>query len=371
LYSPRSFDRVVLDWPTKQGKTKVLAKTLLGHPCTKKVQAYIHGQVKGHVMFGLWYALYAFSILSMWWFLKGKQSFLAKRLRGQRIVSAFSLKWHIWLRFKASDLTVESLPLIKNAETKHVLVVGTTGSGKTNLFNDVIPQIAKRHNKAIVIDTTGDMTAKYYDPDRGDVLINPFDARGRYWDILAECQEEYQFESLSSAIVPQNSSYSDPIWKNGSAKLLSVALQKAKAESMTLPHLYALLTTSTLREFGYFFEGTDAFVFADPKGEKTTLSFRSTLSNSIQFLKYMTPQKEGFSVTRWMKDEEDKRWIFLTANEDQLSTLRPLIAAVFDTAATTLLSRPESQTRRVWFILDEVPGVTENSIVSGFVSQGP
>jgi type IV conjugative transfer system coupling protein TraD len=250
------------------------------------------------------------------------------------------------------------------------MVVGTTGAGKTNLFNDLIPQIAARSDKAIVIDTTGDMTAKYYDPKRGDVLINPFDERGSFWDIVSECQEEYQFESLSRSIVPQNSTYSDPIWKNGSAKLLSVALQKAKVEGMTLPHLYTLLAASTLREFGYFFEGTDAFVFADPRGEKTTMSFRATLSNSIQFLKYLPIDKNPFSITSWMNDDTQKNWVFLTSNEDQLSTLRPLIAAVFDTASIALMSRPESMARRVWFILDELPALQRLQSLQGLLSKG-
>jgi len=248
--------------------------------------------------------------------------------------------------------------------------VGTTGAGKTNLYNDLLPQISKRKNKALVIDTTGDMISKYYNPERGDVIINPFDARTCNWDIVNECHYEYQFDNLAQSIVPRNSEHSDPLWKNGSAKIFSVGLQKAKEEGISPQELHGILVKSSLKEFGDFFWNTDAYPFADPKGERTTLSFRSTLSSSVQFLKFLGKGNDKFLLSEWVEAEKEESWVFITANEDMIQTLNPLIAAIFNSTSTMLMSLKESFERRLWFIVDELPAVQRLQSLQAILSKG-
>lgn len=370
LYSKETFEQSEIDWPESSGTRKVWATDLVGSSYVKNLRNYIEYEVQVHFMEGLRYTLYVFLILVFLWFLKGKRSFLSKRLRGQKIISPFWLAFKIYLKRKASNIKVGWLPLIKGAEVKHILTLGTTGAGKTNLLNTLLPQIRKRGDKALIMDTTGDMVSKYYDPARGDILLNPFDARSLKWDLLNDVTQEYQFDSMAKSIVPQNQGYSDPMWKNGSAKLLSVALQKAKDQKISLEALYDILACDGLLKFGGFFYGTDAFVFADPKGEKTTMSFRTTLSANISFLKHISKGRGDFSITKWVQDENQKSWIFLTANEDQLPTLRPLISAAFEVVSTTLMSLKESDERRLWFVLDELPALQRLQSLSGILSKG-
>jgi type IV conjugative transfer system coupling protein TraD len=360
----------VVSWPTQGATESVRGIDLMRHRYTHHMRHVVNQTMKMHLSDAFIGFLASFLALALFWALKGKMSFTSKRLRGQRLTTSFWLRALILFKRKASDLTVEHVPLIKNAEVNHILGVGTTGSGKTNLFNEILPQIARRQNKTIVIDTTGDMIAKYYNPDRGDIIINPFDNRTYTWDILAECSQECQFDSLASSIIPQNNEHADPLWRNGSAKLFSVGLQQAKANGLSPQDLHHILVQSPLKEFGEFFRGTDAFPFADPAGERTTLSFRSTLSSSVQFLKYLNPQKKSFSLSSWIQDEGAKNWIFLTANEYMLATLNPLIAAFFNSATTQLMSLPESQTRRLWFVMDELPAVQKLQALQSILSKG-
>ena len=77
------------------------------------------------------------------------------------------------------------MPLVKNSETMHLLVTGSTGSGKTNLIHNLMPQVERKSQPAIVVDQTGEMIAKYYNKERGDIIFNgkpvhfsgPLDAR--------------------------------------------------------------------------------------------------------------------------------------------------------------------------------------------------
>ncbi len=360
----------IISWPTEYGSDQIRALDLLNNAYTPNLRNHVESEVSNQVGYGVKAFLISLGLLLLFWFLKGRSSFRSKRLRGQILVSSRKLKRMIYLRRKASDLTVEKLPLIKDSETKHILAVGTTGAGKTNLYNEILPQIEKRSQKALVIDTTGDMVSKYYNPERGDVIINPFDSRGCNWDIVNECLYEYQFDNLAKAIVPKNSEYSDPLWRNGSATLFSVALQKAKNQNISPKDLHEILVRKPLGEFCSFFKNTDATTFADSKNEKTTLSFKATLSSSIQFLKHLDPRKPSLLLADWVKDEDSKAWIFLTANEDMLATLNPLIASMFNAVAGLLMTQSEGSNRRLWFIMDELPALQKLNMLQPLLSKG-
>ncbi|KJV70880.1 type II/IV secretion system family protein, partial [Orientia tsutsugamushi str. UT76] len=64
------------------------------------------------------------------------------------------------------------LPLVKNSERLHILITGTTGTGKTNMLNELLPQIRLHKDRAIIVDTTGAFTDRFFDP-KCDKLLNP------------------------------------------------------------------------------------------------------------------------------------------------------------------------------------------------------
>ena len=76
------------------------------------------------------------------------------------------------------------MPLLKDSETKGILITGANGSGKTNYLHEILPQIRKRKQPAMVIDLEGGMIARYYRPGY-DIIINPFDERTHYLPVPA------------------------------------------------------------------------------------------------------------------------------------------------------------------------------------------
>jgi len=62
-------------------------------------------------------------------------------------------------------------------ETLHLLVAGSTGSGKSVLIREMAYSALHRGDRIVVVDPNGDMVANFYRP--GDVLLNPYDSRGR------------------------------------------------------------------------------------------------------------------------------------------------------------------------------------------------
>tara|TARA_R110002111_G_scaffold94276_1_gene146278 strand:+ start:168 stop:1871 length:1704 start_codon:yes stop_codon:yes gene_type:complete len=359
-----------VSWPEENYDQQVRAIDIVNHPYTHDLRNHVNGKLKDQIEGSLIALVISLFSLLLFWALKGRSSFKSKRLRGQILVSSQKLKRMIYLRRQASDLKIDSLPLIRGSETKHLLAVGTTGAGKTNIYDELLPQIEKRKNKALVIDMTGEMISKYYKPERGDIIINPFDRRSSDWDIVNECEHEYEYDNLAKSIVPKNSEYSDPLWQNGAATLFSVGLQKAKDEGISPKELHKILIQSSLKEFGAFFEGTDAFPFANPKAEKTTLSFVSTLSSSVQFLKHLGSFENKVLLREWVRDETAESWIFITSNTSMRSTLNPLVAAIFNAISSDLMSLKRDGKRRLWFIMDELPALQKLRFLQPLLSEG-
>ncbi|KJV75443.1 type II/IV secretion system family protein [Orientia tsutsugamushi str. TA716] len=51
---------------------------------------------------------------------------------------------------KASKICFGDLPLVKNSKRLHILITGTTGTGKTNMLNELLPQIRLHKDRAII-----------------------------------------------------------------------------------------------------------------------------------------------------------------------------------------------------------------------------
>ncbi|MGG2344654.1 type IV secretion system DNA-binding domain-containing protein [Rickettsia amblyommatis] len=72
---------------------------------------------------------------------KGRQAVLKDKVRGSDLIEAKLLAKMLKKSNKASKIRFSGLPLVKDSERKHVLITGTTGSGKTNMLNELLPQI--------------------------------------------------------------------------------------------------------------------------------------------------------------------------------------------------------------------------------------
>ena len=166
------------------------------------------------------------------------------------------------------------------------------------------------------------------------------------------------FDALAEAVIPQKKTNYDPFWDDAGRSLLSVALQKLKAAGEPkVSALYTFLTHAGVQEFHNFFASTEAATFADKQGERTTMSIRSNLARHLVPFKYVLDTQDGFSIRQWIAKEDQTGWLFLTARNDQRAALKPLLTAWMDTAFNAVTTLTPDPDRRVWFIVDELPGL--------------
>lgn len=344
-----------------------------------------------------------FLALMIFWFIFGLAQ---KRIRHQRentLVHWKVLKRLLKTKREASNFTLGKLPLVKHKETSHLLITGTTGSGKTNAFHILLPQIRKRKNRAIILDITGDYVSRYYN-EKTDLILNPLDTRSQFWSPWADCHLNSHYDVLTESFIPQAHNAKDPFWNNASRALLKTALKKfAQQGNKDIHKLTSFLLSASDTEFEEFFKDTDAATFAFKNNEKTTSSIRSVLSSQIESLRQLesttkpkvhpflpyTQAKAGFSLRNWIMDETGAKgswihdvsgpvswvkhsdsWLFITARPDQRQTLTPLISAWIDTTINALMVLPENQKRRLWFIIDELAALQKLPRLQAGLAEG-
>jgi hypothetical protein len=80
------------------------------------------------------------------------------------------------------------------------MMMGDTGAGKSWLIRQILMQVEGRGETAIVYDPALEYTPQFYEPGRGDVILNPVDARMPYWSPCDEVQHEAEAEGLAAAL---------------------------------------------------------------------------------------------------------------------------------------------------------------------------
>jgi energy-coupling factor transporter ATP-binding protein EcfA2 len=76
------------------------------------------------------------------------------------------------------------------ALSKSFLVTGSPGSGKSTLIRHMLAQIQERGQRAIVLDPDAEFVQEFYSEGRGDVVLNPLDARCPFWSPWLEFRDD-------------------------------------------------------------------------------------------------------------------------------------------------------------------------------------
>lgn len=293
----------------------------------------------------------------VYWSLKGRSDKRRKHLAGSQLVSVEALTRQLNRSNKASDIVLGGLPLVKDSETQHMFITGTTGSGKTNCFHTLLPQLRDRRQRAVIVDTTGEFVDRYYRPGK-DIMLNPLDNRSVSWHPWAECVEDYHYDELVTNLI-QLSGH-DPFWINSARTVFAEALKVyARHGSYDIQGVLNILMVAPLKDLHRLLQATKAAPLVDPASEKTALSIRSTLTAAITSLSYLKTTQVPFSIRQWVQstDAFDDSWLFLAMTPEQRDALRPLITAWTSIAVKSLLGRMPNSTNRLWVCIDELPSL--------------
>ena len=235
-----------------------------------------------------------------------------------------------------------------DAENKHFLIVGDTGSGKSSVIRQMLYQVGARGDSAIVYDPACEFVKQFYDERRSDVVLNPLDARMPYWNPSKELRRKAEAKALAVSLYQPE----------GVTNRFSVeAPQKIFAHLLTyLPTPDELVQwMSDPDEINRRVKGTEYWMLIDPKAPQQRTGILGALNMSADVFRLLPKQDETTSVWTATKWAETRRgWIFITSRPTMREALRPLISLWIDTLVLRLLNEPMPDQKPVWFVIDEL-----------------
>ena len=94
----------------------------------------------------------------------------------------------------------EMIRIPAKAEAQHMQIIGDTGAGKSALIFRCSGRSAGRGDSAIVYDPAREFVKRFYDPARGDVILNPLDKRCPYWGPAEELRSRSEAKALAASL---------------------------------------------------------------------------------------------------------------------------------------------------------------------------
>jgi type IV secretory pathway TraG/TraD family ATPase VirD4 len=250
-----------------------------------------------------------------------------------------------------ASVSLAGIPVPFEDETKHFKLMGTTGAGKSTAMRELLHGALQRGDRAVITDPDGGYLSRFYDPARGDVILNPFDNRSAKWDLFAELKNPYDVDQLASALIPDRPN-SDPTWTTHARTLFSDIVRRAQGCVDNLQELHRLLTSAKEEELKILLEGTTSAPLLEEKNARFFGSIHGTMREHIKCLEYVSAQRgESFSVRSWVKS--GKGVLFISYRGDQIPALKSIISAWMRLAIVQTLSLEEGDWR-LWFMIDEL-----------------
>jgi len=269
-------------------------------------------------------------------------------------------------------LTLAGVAIPPLDETKHFKLIGTTGTGKTTAIRELLGAALRRGDRAVIADPDAGYLDEFYDPSRGDVILNPFDPRAKLWDLFGEIRATYDVEQLARSLIPDHEG-PDRIWRSYARTFFTaVTRQLYETRIRELPELYRLLTSASSEELREVVRSTPAQPFLEEGNERMFGSIRSVTGASLTAFEYLSTQHaEPLSVRHWMR--EGTGALFLPYQADQIAALRSIIStwmrlAIFERMSGPMAEESQSHVTRTgsndrhgppsmrgcWFVVDEL-----------------
>ena len=264
-----------------------------------------------------------------------------------------------------------NIPLTKDILSKHVMLLGGIGTGKTNTFFQIVSQLKEKmtdEDVMIVFDTKGDFYKEFYRP--GDIVIsNDETATGGdsldYWNIFNEIDEGSQMLEniieISKSVFAEACEKTNQIFFPNAAKDLFMAallhfMRSVEPDKCSNKNLTEYLNYTPSNEFRDMLmqypdlRAMTSYIASDDSPQ--TQGVMSELQQVVREIFVGNFAKTGTLSLRNLVQRKGGKTVFIEYDLSLGSMLTPIYSLMFDIAIKTALGRKRSE-GNVYFITDE------------------
>jgi len=302
----------------------------------------------------------AFSVLVGIWF--GRNSAVIARgipnhKRGTLLGSALT-RLSTMKPGAGNPLTLAGLPIHPEDETKHFKFLGTTGTGKSTAIRELLAKALDRGDRAVIADPDFSYVDRFYDPTRGDVILNPFDPRAARWDLFAEMTTVYDADQLARSLIVDTEGTERP-WRNyARVFLISLLRQLHRVKHDDLGELYKLISVTPIDDLRDLLSDTPAGPYLTQDNGKFFGAVRAVANTHLGALEPIALQssRDRLSVRGWVRRGQGTSTpgvLFLPYRANEIASLRSIISTWMRLAIFEAMGQSERD-QRLWFIIDEL-----------------
>jgi hypothetical protein len=282
-----------------------------------------------------------------------------RRTKGPELVSALGFNWNgraggIRLRLASKLGRFASGFLIsQKLLASHILLMGDTGSGKSNAIRQILRQVEERGETAIVYDPAGEFVQEFYSPEREDLILNPLDARCPFWNLQAELDGRGVEDAIAAAMIPEKQ-HENGFFTDAPRRVLSSLLRKGGSVFTLLEWM------ANPSEMERQLAGTPQAAYLDRKAgpqRAGVLSSLNMIADSLDLLPKGGEAEEWFSTGDWKYSRT--RWVFLTSRPTLRERILPLHSAWLDLLILRMMEPCVNPAKPVWFVLDELASLNK------------
>jgi len=245
-----------------------------------------------------------------------------------------------------------SVPMPPDVETLHSLICASTGTGKTVALRQLLADIRRRGDRAIVLDAGHDLSRSFRRDE--DLVLSAGDDSSLGWDLRNEVRKPSEWARFVAAVVPVTGGGDSGEWVRKAQAFLTAICEQVGTET-TNKELLTITTAWDTAALAPVLEGTPAASLLAEGGDRYLVSVRNNLGEKLASWKYGT--SGDFSLRRYMTSD-DRRWLWLPYRDMEKGTQGPAIAAWIDMLVLAGLERAEQASpHRTWIIIDELDSI--------------
>ena len=242
----------------------------------------------------------------------------------------------------------------RRLESSHIELIGDTGSGKSTAIRQILRQIQERGETAIVYDPAMDFVGEFYDPSRGDLILNPLDQRCPYWSLGNELDRPETGTTIAAAFLPEKE-YEKAYFTDGPRRILAHLLKRRPQPRDILKWMADPSSVEAA------VAGTPLAALIDPAApaqRSGVLSSLNMIADSFELLPEWEHTRPTFATAEWAT--ERKRWVFLTSSSGYREKILPLHSVWLDLFILRMQGPCEDPAAKpVWFVLDELASLNK------------
>ena len=297
----------------------------------------------------------------------------ARHIRGITLVSARKLARKLGSR---AGIQLAGVRIPRALECQHFLIAGSTGSGKSVAIRSLLRQITERGEPVVVVDPECEFVSEFYQPGRGDFILNPLDARCPRWSPWYELHDESHdadCEALAASLLPDppdayHEGGASFFFRQSSRTLLTSIFRIAEPkEAASIPRLLTLPRAELRRALA----GTPAEALIDPGAHEQGAGIVATAANATKAFQYLPAQaSRRWSALDWSAQRNG--WLFLTSSEESKDAALQLQSVWLDCIIHRLMSGEVGPRRheQVWIVADELAVLRRQAKLEDLVVRG-